>query len=343
MLQIRCEGSPYQIGTAHGRAAKEAIGRSIDFYERVFRERTGMGWASVEQVAMEYMPLVLRHRDIFEEVQGVAHGSGFNVGAIMAINARTEIMYGLMDEGCTTLAWKPAAGGSWLAQNWDWQVGQKENLVVLDVAPSGGRPRYKIVTEAGLIGKIGLNEAGVGVCFNAIQARGVDTDSMPAHVGLKLVMESRSREEAVKRLETLGIGSACTITIADPTGGVALECSARGIERIEMDDRGRVFHSNHFLKPQEGVFDTQMPADTLARLARIIELADDLEGEPTVDKIRDLFKDEQGFPASICRMNTSENVNATLFNIVMDLQKKEALVSVGRPVAPEGELWLRFD
>jgi isopenicillin-N N-acyltransferase-like protein len=301
-----------------------------------------MGWAEVEQVAMEFMPLLLKQRPLFEEIQGVAHGSDNNLATIVALNARTEIMYGMMDDGCTSLAWKTESGKSFLAQNWDWQVEQKENLVVLDVVPEDGKPRFKMVTEAGIIGKIGLNEVGVGVCLNAIRARGVDVSRMPAHLGLRLVLESRSRDEAVKKLDSLGIGSACTIVIADSTGGVALECSAKGIKKIDMDENGRVFHSNHFLKEQEGVLDTQMPKDTLQRIVRIEQLADDIDGEPTVEKIRELFKDEQNLPTSICRAKGGESNGATLFNIVSDLRKKEACVSIGRPTEPVEQFWLSF-
>ena len=309
----------------------------------MFQENAKLGWASVEQFALEFLPLVLKHPTLFHELQGVMHGSGQNMGTIMAINARTEIMSGMIDDGCTSLAWKEGGKGSWLAQNWDWQVEQKENLVVLDVLPKEGKPKYKIVTEAGIIGKIGLNDAGVGVCLNAIRAKGVDVDKMPVHLGLRLVMDCRSKDEAVKKLEGLGIASACTIVVADGiNGGVALECTAEGIERIELDSKGRVFHSNHLLKKQEGVEDLQMPRDTLDRVKRIEELADDVKGDLTHEKLRELFKDEQGLPGAICRAKGGESNGATLFNIISNLTKKEALVSLGRPSEPDEEFWLRF-
>lgn len=298
---------------------------------------------------MEFMALLLKNRPLFEELQGVGHGSGMNMATLMALNARTEIMYGMIDDGCTALSWKTKDGkGSWLAQNWDWQVEQKENLIVLDVEPTrpdgSPHPRYKIVTEAGIIGKIGINDAGVGVCLNAIRAKGVDVDKMPVHLALKVALECRSRAEAVKKLEGFGVASACTILVADgSTGGVALECSAEGIEKIEQDHEGRVFHSNHFLKKQAGVEDLVMPRDTLQRIVRIEQLADDLEGEPTHEKLRELFKDEQNVPTAICRAKGGESNGATLFNIVSDLKNKRALVTLGRPSEPDEELWLKFD
>lgn len=99
---------------------------------------------------------------------------------------------------------------------------QKENLIILTIEQAS-KPTIKMVTEAGIIGKIGLNSMGVGVCLNAIRAKGMDYTRLPCHLGLRMVLESKSREEAVARLENYGIASACHMLIADPTGGVGVE------------------------------------------------------------------------------------------------------------------------
>jgi isopenicillin-N N-acyltransferase-like protein len=291
---------------------------------------------------MEFIPLLLDHPQYMQEIQGITDGSGNNLGTIIALNVRTEISFGLMkDDGCTALAWKTGEK-SFLAQNWDWQVEQKENLVLLDILPSNGSPKIKMMTEAGIIGKIGINSEGVGVCLNAIRAKGMDVNRMPVHLGLRMCLESKTREEAVRKLKEVGIASACTIVIADKTGGVALECSSVGFKEIEMDDKGKVFHSNHYLKKQEGVFDTQYPKDTLDRIKRIKHLADGVKGEVTLEKVADIFKDEHGLPTSICRAKGGASKGATLFNIVSDLSLKRALVTLGRPTEPEEKFWLDF-
>lgn len=99
---------------------------------------------------------------------------------------------------------------------------QKENLIILTIEQPS-KPIIKMVTEAGIIGKIGLNDKGVGVCLNAIRAKGMDPTRLPCHLGLRMVLESESREEAVAALEKSGIASACHMLIADPTGGVGVE------------------------------------------------------------------------------------------------------------------------
>lgn len=99
---------------------------------------------------------------------------------------------------------------------------QKENLVILTIEQAH-KPTIKMVTEAGILGKIGLNSMGVGVCLNAIRAKGMDSTRLPCHLGLRMVLESASRDEAVAALEKHGIASACHMLIADPTGGIGVE------------------------------------------------------------------------------------------------------------------------
>jgi isopenicillin-N N-acyltransferase like protein len=96
------------------------------------------------------------------------------------------------------------------------------------------------------------------------------------------------------------------------------------------------------VQPDKGVVDKREPKDTLLRVKRIEKLVDGLEGEVTVEKIAELFKDEEGLPTAICRMPGGASIGATLFNIVSDLKEKRALVTLGRPSEPDEKFWLDF-
>ena len=101
---------------------------------------------------------------------GIADGAGAGYEDVLALNVRTEIAFGLATsvptDGCTSLAWHTDRG-SWLGQNWDWMNAQKENMLLLVIE----KPdlTIKMVTEGGIVGKIGLNSAGVGVLLNAVK------------------------------------------------------------------------------------------------------------------------------------------------------------------------------
>ena len=109
-----------------------------------------------------------------------------------------------------------------------------------------------------------------------------------------------------------------------------------------MNAHGQVFHTNHYLTPHPGVHDTVWLEDSKARIKRIETLCRKLGDRPGFEAVQSVFADEDGYPFSICRRQVEGNHSETLFNIVMDLGKKTAVVVLGRPVAPEGVIRLDF-
>jgi isopenicillin-N N-acyltransferase-like protein len=55
-----------------------------------------------------------------------------------------------------------------------------------------------------------------------------------------------------------------------------------------------------------------------------------------------LFEDESGYPGAICRAQEGISTSATLFNIVMDLKSKKAVVKIGRPTSADEVIDLQF-
>jgi len=194
-----------------------------------------------------------------------------------------------------------------------------------------------MITEAGIVGKLGLNSLGVGVTLNAIKARGVDFARLPCHLALRTVLNSRSRAEAAGKLTELGVASACHITIADAaTGGVGLECSHKDIVPIAMSNAGVCTHTNHYLRDHAaGVVDARLLGkNSTARLERVEKLIaqEGADAAPSFERIEWILRDEEGYPYGICRKRASDCQLETLFSICMDLSEKKATVRTGRPV-----------
>ncbi|GAB7342199.1 hypothetical protein MBLNU457_g0448t1 [Dothideomycetes sp. NU457] len=342
MLRIKCSGTPYEIGFTHGHTASKHIHRTISFYTSLFATTAKLPWSRVLEIASTFStPIATKWPSYHDEMRGIAAGAGVTLLDIIAINVRTEISFGLFSDGCTALSWK-TGDVSFLAQNWDWMDAQRENLVLLEIDQEASKPRIKMVTGAGLIGKIGFNERGVGVCLNAIRAKGVDENRIPCHLGLRLVLDSVSKDEAVRRLDGYGVASSCHMLVADGTGSVGLEWSSSMGRKLEMNESGQVFHSNHYIHKDLVPFDTDWMIDSGFRLDRIEQLCQGVE-KPNIEIIRKMFRDEENFPSGICRKTTEAVTNAsTLFNIVMELKSKTAKITLGRPVDPEEEFEIIF-
>jgi isopenicillin-N N-acyltransferase-like protein len=195
-----------------------------------------------------------------------------------------------------------------------------------------------MITEGGIIGKIGLNSAGVGVGLNAIRVQGIDYDRLPTHLALRTALESESRLDAVNALERIGTGTSVHILIGDSGGGTGLEFSHADVQKLEMSD-GKVVHSNHFVLPHHTVNGTRIREsvfleDSTFRLKRIGDLLAGAESQgltPSMATVEKQLEDEENFPAAINRAIRPGNEVATLFSVVIDLVAKTARVRMGRP------------
>lgn len=221
---------------------------------------------------------------------------------------------------------------------------QKENLIITKITQPG-KPTIQQVTEAGIIGKIGFNSAGVGTLLNAIKVHGVDPTRMPVHFGLRMVLESNTAEEAAQKLESYGMASSAHILIADPTTAIGLEFTKSTFARCKPDRLRRVVHANHLLLEHPGEVDTVWLKDSPIRVKTMTENSAKVgeeEHQPSWEEVAKLFEDEQNYPSSICRFQTIESGSATLFNILMDLKSKTAVVRVGRPTEVEESITLEL-
>lgn len=356
--QITAQGTPYDIGFTHGRDGINSVLGSVGFYLDLFRKSSGLSQKEVESAALEFEPTIKEKWPAYhEEMRGIADGAAVSLALIIALNVRSEITFGLhTDEfqpaggdhpqpngdGCTSLAWH-TSGASFLGQNWDWMEEQGANLIMLHIIQPS-KPSIKMITEAGIIGKIGLNSAGVGSCFNAIKAKGCDRTKLPVHLACRMILDSTSKDEAVAALDTYGVASSFHVVVADRTGSVGLEWSATDVKKLYPDERGRRWHANHFLVEHPGVHDTVWMKCSPFRTERILQLCDGLGSKPKLEleTFQDLFRDEKNVPFSVCRSQVCGSKAATLFNIVVDLESGVGYVKMGKPTEDGEKLLLAF-
>jgi isopenicillin-N N-acyltransferase-like protein len=278
MLRITASGTPSELGLAHGRAAARQIRNSLSFYRSYFAQKASLDWDDACVAAMRFLPyLEATVPHLVDEMRAVAAGAsdGASGGAeegegekgeeggrvrfedILAMNCRTEISMGLMNDGCTSFSFHSPRGGSSasesgnaggaddeasggtaiLAQNWDWDPRQIPSLICLTLRPSSGPVReITQITEAGIVGKIGFNSARVGVCLNAIRARGVDYGKLPIHLALRVALECVSAASALEVLEKRGVASAGHILISDGGEAVSTEWSCKGLRVLRAGE-----------------------------------------------------------------------------------------------------------
>jgi isopenicillin-N N-acyltransferase-like protein len=334
--EIQCIGDPWSIGLAHGSGASERIKICLETYKNLFLEfDEGLSWEVARQRADRFVSVLESLvPELLTEIKGIAEGSKQDYLDIVVLNVRSEIALTQYMDGCTSLAQVDAATGTcFVAQNWDWVDEASKCLVLLDIQQPGC-PRIKIMTEAGLVGKYGFNDAGLGLCMNALKSDHCHYQQLPVHIAVRKALECRSTDEALAMLKKRGVASAFAMVLGDRNGEiVSLECTPNGIAEIEPVD-GRVWHTNHLFSTNLPPETSDYPApDSFARLLRIQEISQ--TSPPSFENIRKMLSDGDGGSKAISRQGIPNarrmDRMKTLVTIIMNVSNQTAEISLGQP------------
>ncbi len=341
---IRCSGTPYEIGLHHGRTAAAEVQTNIATYTDFFMETAHISWKTArERAEAQFVPtLEIKYPEILEEMRGIADGAGSGLTRedILTLNVRSEISLTNYADGCTSISQVGDAGAIYLAQNWDWLQELDKGMVFLHIKPQGSDIAFKFLGEAGIVGKIGMNSAGFGLCMNALRSGAFSKLMLPVHImSRRLLQYATSVEDALAVIDEFGLACTANYMFADKSGGhINVECSPKGNTSIWPCD-GYVTHTNH-------LYGTNLPAtlidhparNSFSRLARVQKLTDiDLETNvsTTFQSLRERLSDEEGTPFSICRDRPAGAVGmermTTLACIMMELKSCTGRVLIGRP------------
>lgn len=168
-------------------------------------------------------------------------------------------------------------------QTWDWYDHLSGNVATLELAPRPGRT-VRVFTEFGVVGKIGLNSAGLGLHFNILRhADDGGAPGVPVHVVARHILdEADSVDAAAELAHSAPVSASTVLTVAAWDGERAtarcLELSPAGVAEIDPDPDGVLRHTNHFLDPRlaEGERLATDDPTTFARLSLLEERTADL-------------------------------------------------------------------
>ena len=346
---IEVSGAPYELGFQHGRLAQAQVQYTLERYKELFFDYSGLAWADATRLAQRYIAPIERYdAGLLAEMRGVADGAGVPFEDILALNARSELALSvnLPSDGCTALAVCPertADGHALLGQNWDWKPTQRPGCIVLKITRTD-RPSILMVTEAGIIGKIGLNDRGLGVCLNAM---GTDRkpEGLPLHIALRGILDSPTLSDAVDAAGRAELGCAANFLCGHADGeAISIESVGEDYDVLYPED-GILAHTNHITSPRlAGYHDTfkrRMP-DTFVRRGRITKLAR-RQSPITVEDFKLWFSDHVEYPDSICRHADPHDPEGlrmgTVFSIVMDLTENLFWMAPGEPCQTDYRLY----
>jgi isopenicillin-N N-acyltransferase-like protein len=334
---VRCEGRPRDRGVAHGEAARELVHENIQTYRMLLQRRFGVAWPAARRHAAAFVPKIRAFdRGLAEEIAGIADGARADVRDIVLLNARSSLTLTDSPDGCTTFVSIPDGdrpGAALLAQNWDNLT--RLRAVVLDIREAD-TPGILTLTEAGTLGKIGLNTEGVGIAVNGLHSRRPAARGVPLFVAIRKALAAPTLVEALRIMSTTPKDGPHHYMVAS-RGGVAFSIEALPSEFDLLRPAGPfLVHTNHYLSPRFVVRPECRLREpgSVVRLSRAERLLAAHRGPIGVAEAKDVLSDHSDAPASICSHATAgadELAGETKCAVIMELGAGRMHVSEAHP------------
>ena len=332
--EIEVNGLPREMGRQIGEAAQEEIRTFCEIALRCVNKTVRVSRAAAEEVitaslrcAEQYSP------DMVEEIRGMAEGAGVSVQDIMLLQVRNQLQPDA-DLGCTSLSLAGVGprGQRVVAQNWDNDPELQPLTVVLTRRPSG-KPALMNITQVGLIAYIGFNEAGIGLCLNTLPAPARRV-GVPHYFTVRGIYEAASLDAAAQAVRRAERAIPANIMLTTPQGPADLEVTLESVH-VLCDDGG-LTHTNHCRHPElVAINDTQGELiQSRQRQRRIDQLLSESQRPQSVEQIKDVLRDHDAHPRSICRHANEDPETGfweTIFSVIIEPESRRMHVSRGTP------------
>lgn len=247
-LQVAVSGRAEERGFQHGQILADRIARTVEFYTRIFGQPDSVLFELADHFKRKIREF---NGEYATEIESIAEGAGLDSSYIYALNARSELL-SLKTNECTAIYFQKTGI---LGQNWDWASVLEPLTVLMKIEYPHGHV-IQMITEPGIIGKIGFNSSGIGVCLNILRIKG-QLDGLPVHVLLRALLDSQNIDEAKIAVEKAGHGKASNILVADRHGN-CFDIEFARDRSLTVEPQQTFVHTNHYIgehiNPNAGMF-----------------------------------------------------------------------------------------
>lgn len=346
---------PHARGDALGAAHRDGIRASSEGYDALFRA-SGATPGLVRRVAEEALEQTAGWApDLAAEMAGIAAGAGLDVWRIGAVNARTEILAAVGAASraeCSTFVALGAAGQApRTVQTWDWHDHLRGGMLAVRLQP---RPDHAVhlFTEMGIVGKLGVNGAGLGLHFNILaHADDGGTTGIPVHVVARRILDAATTiDEATALAASAPVSASTVLTVVEFDGTRSavrgLELSPAGLAILEPDADGVFAHTNHFIDPELARGERHGPDDpsTYGRLDELARRTPELRAAADPTGRATALLDHREDRMLCCHPEPGAQAGdrwETLVTASLDLDARELLLHEGGPCRVGAGGWLR--
>lgn len=339
------EGDARECGMQHGELAADRVAKTTGFYLGVFGRHSKLSLDQVRERARAFAAQIEAiDASVMAEIRGIAEGSRQQLEDIVAVNCRTELMYGASGGSraateCTTIIALPEATqhrGVIVGKNWDWRSPALDSVVLLRIRQKD-KPALSLIVEAGMVGRDGFNEHGIVVCGNMLtSSEDKGKVGVPIPILRRRILNSRHFYEAIDILTRSPRGASGNYVLAHRDGvAIDFETTPDNVYPV-YPERGLLTHANHFqsLAAQTQGVAKSYNGDSLYRDFRARQLLEPKIGAITVEDVKAVLRDEFGAPRAICRAPheyAGQGSSMTIASTVFDLANMVMHVAAGQP------------
>ncbi|MFL5297588.1 MAG: C45 family autoproteolytic acyltransferase/hydrolase [Phenylobacterium sp.] len=310
---IPLSGAPYARGEAMGVALRDRIRAHLGAWLGALGG-AGVGDPEAYVADMlaetDFTSAIERHTpDLMREVEGIAAGAQAPLGLLFGLQLLDEEWAHRVRlqrrpaklEKCSSIGLAPATGPTWIAQNMDLGTYTDGHQVLLSISGDDGALAALVFSVAGMIGLMGVNAAGVGVCVNSLPQLPSAPQGLPVAFVLRRLLQARDLTEASELVLSLPHATNQHYLIAGPDGVRSFEASATGVSEFHPPQPSRVLHTNHPLAEVQGDPETAAAREnTVARLAALTARLG--AGEPGLAEIESALASFDDPRHPVCRL-----------------------------------------
>lgn len=336
---IEARGGPRERGLTIGAALRNEIADHVAALKGSLLASVGDADAYLAQMLAEtdFKTAIRRHTpDLMTELEATAEGAGAAADDLYALQLldeewayRVRRSAARSPQKCSSLAIAGPDGPTWIAQNMDLG-GYTEGFQALLDIDDGERPRVLVFTAAGMLGLMGVNAAGIGVCVNALPQLPSAPEGLPVAFVIRRLLQARSAAEAAALAQTLPHATNQHYLIAGPGELRSFEASAAGVTEYRSPDPGRVLHTNHPLT--DAPARPEPPAARENSAARLASLQARLgAGHPGLAEIQAALSSHDDARHPVCRAGGALGFTTGSMISAIGPDRVEVWVSAGPP------------
>lgn len=340
---IELAGHPRVRGQIHGEALRGVIARAIGAWqERIsgFLSRPFPWYVAKLLADTRFKGAILQWApDLLEEIKGIADGVGIGEDVIFAwqladehgwfaqsiINAPQFERNGCSALGCIA----PESSLALFAQNWDIPAVKDGVQTLLHIRYPDSDLETLVLTQAGMVGALGMNNRGTGVLVNSLASLGNSTEGLPVSCLVRSILEKQSYEESVRFASSVRHATGQNYIICRKGSFIDLECSGARIERFSLPSPDIIAHTNNPFANTDRYAGGPVvdEGNSINRFTHLMGGIESGRGRWSVDTIRAILKSP-----IVCLERDNPRGVFTAGSVIMDLGGQPSMhVALGPP------------